>query len=199
MISAGAVERDDWPRAIAAIERNTRALAQLIDDLLDISRIGSGQLRLDPTTFDLGALVTSVVDDLRPLAQSRQIRLEAAVEAGLPMIAGDPRRIQQVAINLLNNALKFTPAGGRVLVRAAREGTTVSFAVSDTGIGIAPDFLPHVFERFRRGDPSAAGGPGGLGLGLAIARHLVELHGGTMTAESGGPGCGATFRVKLPS
>ena len=198
MISAGAVERDDWPRAIAAIERNARAQAQLIDDLLDISRIGSGQMRLDPSTFDLGALLISVVDGLRPLADSRRIRLEVSVENDLPMVVGDPRRIQQVAINLLNNALKFTPAGGRVVLRATREAATVGFTVSDTGIGITPEFLPYVFERFRRGDSTRGGEPGGLGLGLAIARHLVELHGGTISAESGGAGSGATFGVRLP-
>ena len=114
------------------------------------------------------------------------------------MVVGDPRRIQQVAINLLNNALKFTPAGGRVVLRAGRDSAVVEFAVSDTGIGITPEFLPQVFERFRR-DSSRGGEPGGLGLGLAIARHLVELHGGTISVESGGPGAGATFRVRLPT
>jgi PAS domain S-box-containing protein len=198
MISAGAVERDDWPRAIAAIERNARAQAQLIDDLLDISRIGSGQMRLDRSTFDLGALLTSMVDGLRPLAESRQIRLTVAVEHDLPMVDGDPRRIQQVATNLLNNALKFTPARGSVAVGAARDGATVELTVTDTGIGITPEFLPHVFERFRR-DTSRAREPGGLGLGLAIAHDLVDLHGGTISAESGGPGSGATFRVRLPT
>ncbi|HEV8319677.1 MAG TPA: PAS domain-containing sensor histidine kinase [Vicinamibacterales bacterium] len=198
MISAGAVEREDWPRAIAAIERNARAQAQLIDDLLDISRIGSGQMRLDPSTFDLGALLVSLVDGLRPLAESRRIQLEVSVEHDVPMVVGDPRRIQQVAINLLNNALKFTPAGGRVVLRAGRDSAVVEFAVSDTGIGITPEFLPQVFERFRR-DSSRGGEPGGLGLGLAIARHLVELHGGTISVESGGPGTGATFRVRLPT
>jgi PAS domain S-box-containing protein len=198
MISAGAVERDDWPRAIAAIERNARAQAQLIDDLLDISRIGSGQMRLDSSTFDLGTLLVSMVDGLRPLAESRRIRLEAVVDNDLPMVVGDSRRIQQVATNLLNNALKFTPAGGCVVLRAAREAEVVEFTVSDTGIGITPEFLPHVFERFRRDDSNRGGEPGGLGLGLAIARHLVELHGGTISAESAGPGSGATFRVRLP-
>jgi PAS domain S-box-containing protein len=189
----------DVARLNRAIERNARAQAQLIDDLLDISRIGSGQMRLDPSTFDLGTLLVSAADGLRPLADSRWIRLEVAVEQELPMIVGDPRRLKQVAINLLNNALTFTPAGGRVVLRAAREGSAVEFAVSDTGIGIAPEFLPYVFERFRRGESSNGGEPGGLGLGLAIARHLVELHGGAIAAESSGPGTGATFRVRLPT
>src|SRR5262249_42488801 len=170
-----------------------------IDDLLDISRIGSGQMRLEPLTFDLGALLVSVIDGLRPLTDARRIRLEAAVEQELPTIVRDPRRIQQVVVNLLNNALKFTPAGGHIVLRAGRETSTVEFTVSDTGVGITPDFLPHVFERFRRGDSARNGEPAGLGLGLAIARHLVELHGGTIAAESRGPGTGATFRVHLPT
>lgn len=183
-------------RALKTIERNAALQARLVEDLLDASRIITGKLRLETTIFDLLPIVQMAVEALRPGANGVEIQVDLDPDACL--ISGDPTRIQQVAWNLLSNAVKFTPKGGRVLVRLSRTNTTSRFEVSDNGRGISADFLPHVFERFRQGDSTITRSQGGLGLGLAIARHLIDLHGGTLRAESAGEGKGATFTVELP-
>jgi PAS domain S-box-containing protein len=184
-------------RGLETIERNARAQAKLIDDMLDTSRIISGQLRLDVRPVDLQALIRTVADSLRPAAQAKSIRLEWSADSA-PALRGDPARLQQVMWNLLSNAIKFTPRGGHVRIQARRAGAQVEMEVTDTGIGIRPEFMAHMFERFRQADASTTRRYGGLGLGLAIVRHLVELHGGTVQASSPGENRGATFRVRLP-
>jgi signal transduction histidine kinase len=185
-------------RALESIERNARAQAQLIDDLLDVSRIISGQLRLETRPVELISVVTAALDAIRPAAEAKTIRLEPVLEPAAAWVSGDPDRLQQILTNLLSNAVKFTPTGGWVEVRLREEAGTVEIQVGDAGQGISPQFLPHVFDRFRQADQSLARAHGGLGLGLAIVRHLVELHGGTIHAESPGEGCGAIFTVRLP-
>jgi PAS domain S-box-containing protein len=184
--------------ALETIERNAKAQGQIIEDLMDVSRIITGKLRLDVQTIELASLVTASVDAIRPAADARQIRLQALLDPQAGPVSGDPSRLQQVIWNLLTNAVKFTPKGGRVQVRLERVNSHVEITVSDTGQGIAPEFLPHVFDRFRQADQTYTRTHGGLGLGLSIVRQLVELHGGTVHAESTGLGQGATFVVQLP-
>jgi len=184
--------------ALEIVERNARTQQQIIDDILDVSRIITGQLRLEPEPTDLRAVVEAAVDTVRTAATAKNINLRATFEPCAGPVMGDPRRLQQVVWNLLLNAVKFTPIGGEVRVSVEREGAHERVVVSDTGAGIAPDFLPYVFDRFRQGDQSTTRTHGGLGLGLAIVRHLVELHGGTVRAESEGAGRGSTFTVELP-
>ncbi len=183
--------------ALDTIERNARAQKQLIDDLLDASRIISGKLRINLKLTHLGGLVEAAVESARPAAAAKEVSLEVSLDPAAGLVSGDPDRLQQVVWNLLSNAIKFTPKGGSVEVRLARAGTQIEIAVSDTGKGIEADFLPHVFDRFRQADASTTRAHGGLGLGLSIVSHLVELHGGTVHAESEGAGRGATFRVRL--
>jgi signal transduction histidine kinase/CheY-like chemotaxis protein len=187
-------------RALRIIERNAKALVQLIEDILDVSRIVAGKLRLDLRAVDPAAAVRAAIDVVRPLADAKGIVIEAALEdAGT--LAADPQRLQQIVWNLLSNAVKFSPQASRIevrLTRVSRDGGGVELRVIDSGSGIEPDFLPHVFERFRQADGSSTRSSGGLGLGLAIVKHLVELHEGTITAESGGAGRGSTFTVTLP-
>jgi PAS domain S-box-containing protein len=185
-------------RATEAIFRNARAQRQLVEDLLDVSRIITGNMRLDVGPVDLPAVIEAALDTVRPAALAKEIRLEARLESPDATVTGAADRLQQVVWNLLINAVKFTPRGGRVEVELRRVETQVEIVVSDTGEGIAPDVLPHVFDRFRQGDSSSTRAHGGLGLGLALVRHLVDLHGGTVRAESPGPGHGATFTVSLP-
>jgi len=185
-------------RAIAAIERNAHAQTRLIDDLLDVSRAISGKLRLDIRPVDLAELLTEAIETINPALTAKAITFEAVLEPDTPAVLGDPDRLQQIAWNLLSNAIKFTPDGGSVQLRLRRAGSNVAIEVSDTGDGIPADFLPHVFERFRQADTGSRRRYGGLGLGLAIVRHLVELHGGTVSVESPGEGQGSTFRVQLP-
>jgi signal transduction histidine kinase/CheY-like chemotaxis protein/HAMP domain-containing protein len=189
---------DQTARALEAIERNARAQAQLVDDLLDTSRVVSGKLRIEFLRTDITEIIQSAVDSFGPLARARDVTLTLRSAPDLVPVTGDPARLQQVVGNLLSNALKFTPPGGRIDVVARRAGATIEVVVSDTGIGIAPEFLPFVFDRFRQGDSTTTRAHGGLGLGLAIARHLVGLHGGTVRAESAGESYGATFTVVLP-
>ncbi len=184
--------------ALETIERNARAQAQLIDDLLDVARIVSGKLRMEVRPVDLAAVIQAAVDVVRPAADAKDIRLQVDLDTETGKIAGDPDRLQQVLWNLLSNAVKFTPRGGRVQVALARVDSHVEIAVGDTGRGIPAEFLPHVFERFQQAETGTTRGQGGLGLGLAIVRHIVELHGGTVHVESGGPDRGATFTVTLP-
>jgi signal transduction histidine kinase/ActR/RegA family two-component response regulator len=185
-------------RGLESIERNARAQARLIEDLLEVSRIVSGKLRLQVRDVDLATIVDTAVDIVRPAAIAKRLRLDAHVEARPALTAGDPDRLQQVVWNLLSNAVKFTAADGWITVRLIRKDGYV-LTVQDSGTGIEPKFLPHVFDAFRQADGSATREHGGLGLGLAIAKQLVEAHGGTIQASSGGRDKGATFEVFLPS
>ncbi len=185
--------------AIATIERNATALAHLIDDLLDVSRIVAGTLHLAPQSVDLVAMVKAVLDAVQPLAATKDVQLTFSPDApAIETVSGDPGRLQQVIWNLLANAIKFTAEGGRVDVFVERSENHMEVRVVDTGQGISPDFLPYVFERFRQADVATTQRHTGLGIGLAIVRQLVELHGGTVHAASEGVGRGATFTVRLP-
>ena len=180
------------------IDRNAQMLARLVEDLLDVSRFTLGQVTLDVRPVDLEAIVRTVATSLEPTARAKGVRLQSQVNGDAVGIAGDPTRLQQVVWNLVTNAIKFTPDGGEVNVVLQRNGSQIALTVSDTGAGITPEFLPHVFEMFRQGESAISRQHGGLGLGLSIVRRLVELHGGEVTASSGGPGLGATFMVALP-
>jgi PAS domain S-box-containing protein len=198
LLRAGQLGDKSTTSALETIERNARAQAQLIDDLLDVSRIITGKLRLDVRQVDPASFIELAIEALRPAAEAKDVRIQKVMDTGVVSVAGDPARLQQVVWNLLSNAIKFTPKGGKVQVRLERINSHIEIAVSDTGAGIKPEFLPHVFERFRQADQKTTRQHGGLGLGLAIVRHLVELHGGTVEADSAGEGRGATFVVKLP-
>ncbi|HYG79816.1 MAG TPA: ATP-binding protein, partial [Pyrinomonadaceae bacterium] len=198
MLRTGQFAGGDTAKALETIERNARAQAQLIDDLLDVSRIITGKLRLDVRPVDPNSLIGAAVEAVGPAAEAKGIRVQKIVDTGIVFVSGDPVRLQQVVWNLLSNAVKFTPRGGRVQVRLERVNSHVEIGVSDTGQGISPEFLPHVFDRFRQADQGTTREHGGMGLGLAIVRHIVELHGGTVRAESPGEGKGSTFTVLLP-
>jgi len=198
MLKLGTLEPEKQAAAIDAIERNAAAQAQLVEDLLDVSRIVSGKLRMDVRPTDLSKVIFAAVDTLRPSADAKQIRLQTVVDPRHGFVLGDPDRLQQVMWNLLSNAIKFTPKGGRVEVALERVNSHLEVSVSDTGQGIDQDALGHVFDRFWQGDQGIERRQRGLGLGLAIVRHLVESHGGEVQAYSDGPGRGALFRVKLP-
>ena len=185
-------------RALETIERNAKAQAQLVEDILDVSRIITGKLRLDVRPTELRSVIESAIDSIRPAIEAKGLRLETALDAGAGPVSGDPARLQQVVWNLMSNAVKFTDKGGRVEVRLERTNSHAEITVSDTGRGIRTDFLPHVFDRFRQADGTSTRSHGGLGLGLAIVRHMVEMHGGAVEASSPGEGRGATFTVKLP-
>ncbi len=199
MLQAGELSAVEQGRAVETVLRNARLQATLIEDLLDVSRIVTGKLALIQEPIAIGRAVVSAVESARPTASARGVALTVRVTEDCGEVLGDPARLQQVLWNLLSNALKFTPHGGHVEVRAAREEGEVVFEVADDGEGIDPAFLPHLFERFRQGDTSASRIHGGLGLGLAITRHVVEAHGGTVHAASEGAGRGTTFRVRLPA
>ncbi|HYO10132.1 MAG TPA: response regulator [Tepidisphaeraceae bacterium] len=184
--------------AIEVIERNARAQAKLVEDLLDVSRVTNGKLRLTTRAVDLRRVTQSAIEAVRPTAEARQVALHLACEHDTYPMTGDGDRLQQVAWNLLSNAVKFTPAGGRVDVRLERVGGALRLVVADTGQGIPANFLPYVFDRFRQADATSTRSHGGLGIGLTIVRRIVELHGGSVRAESGGEGRGATFTVTLP-
>jgi CheY-like chemotaxis protein len=185
-------------RALEAIERNATLQARLVDDLLDVSRIVSGKLDLEMTSVDLAAVVDAAIDSVRPtlLAKGLEVRLDIASSGSY--VLGDARRLQQVVWNLLTNAIKFTPQGGHIDVSLSRTSRIVRLSVRDDGEGIAPDVLPRIFERFRQGDASSTREHGGLGLGLAIVRHVIEAHGGAVSAYSEGEGQGAELIVELP-
>jgi len=184
--------------ALEIVERNATSLKQIIEDVLDVSRIISGRLRLSVEPVDLPQILRESGATMMPAADAKGLRLEVIIDPLTTPVFGDPDRLQQIVWNLLSNAIKFTPRGGKVQLRLARVNSHVEIAVSDTGRGITPDFLPHVFERFRQADATLSREHGGLGLGLAIAKQLTELHGGTIAVSSGGEGQGATFIVKLP-
>jgi len=198
MLRDGRLDRKTFSAAVEIIERNARTQQQIIDDILDVSRIITGQLRFDAEPTDLRRVVGAAVDTVRPAATAKSITLRTTYEPGVGPVMGEPRRLQQVVWNLLLNAVKFTPIGGEVRAHLDCDGTHARVLVTDTGAGIRADFLPFVFDRFRQGDQSTTRTHGGLGLGLSIVRHLVELHGGTVRAESEGEGRGSTFTVEFP-
>jgi PAS domain S-box-containing protein len=198
LLKSGMMTEEKQTRALTTVERNATALAQIVEDILDVSRIISGKVRLNIQPVDLPSVVQHAIETIMPAADAKQIRVQTTLDPRAAPISGDPDRLQQIVFNLVSNAVKFTPKGGLVQVRLGRIDSSVEIVVSDTGIGIKPEFLPHLFERFRQGDGGLGRENSGLGLGLAIVRHLVELHGGTVRAASAGPGKGATLRVRLP-
>jgi PAS domain S-box-containing protein len=198
MLRLGSTPPDKTKAALEVVERNATALKQIIEDVLDISRIVAGRLRLNVEPVDVPAIIHESCATVVPAADAKGVHVDVIVDPLTTPVSGDADRLQQIVWNLLSNAIKFTPRGGRVQVRLARVNSHVELTVSDTGQGIAPDFLPFVFERFRQADATFSREQGGLGLGLAIAKQLTELHGGTLSAMSAGTGQGATFTVKLP-
>ncbi len=198
MLRTGKVEPQTIGKALEVIDRNIRSQAQLIEDLLDISRITMGKLRLDVRSVQPAAVITAAVESLRFAADARNIRVQTVLDSNAGPVAGDFERLQQVVWNLLSNAIKFTPKGGRVQVVLERVNSHIEIRVSDTGKGIEPTFLPYIFERFSQAESVTTRLYGGLGMGLAIAKAIMELHGGTITASSEGPGKGATFTVTIP-
>jgi len=198
ILRAGGLDEERTRQAIDTIARNAQAQAQLISDILDVSRIVAGKLRLEPAAVDLGDIVRAAFDTVRPAAEAKRIRVDLLLDPAAGPVVGDQDRLQQVAWNLLANAIKFTPRAGHVQARLELVNSSVRLTVEDNGPGIAPEFLPHVFERFRQGDASSTRPHGGLGLGLAIVRHMVELHGGTVDAANRVDGTGAIFRLTLP-
>jgi signal transduction histidine kinase/ActR/RegA family two-component response regulator len=198
MLEAGTISDPMAARAIETIRRNAQSQAQIIDDILDVSRVITGKLYLDLHPIDLAPVIEAAINVVRPTAEAKGIRIETEFDAQPTVITGDANRLQQIVWNLLSNAIKFTPSGGSVSLSVHEIGTQVEVRVTDTGQGINRDFLPFVFDRFRQADSTSTRQHGGLGLGLAIARHLVEIHGGTIMAESPGEGKGATFSVRLP-
>jgi signal transduction histidine kinase len=197
LLRAGSVPAEQRDKALETIERNARVQARLVEDMLDLARIEQGKLVLSVGPLELVRVVEAAIDAVKPAADAKQIRLQPVLDSHATIV-GDADRLQQVVWNLLSNAIKFTPRGGRVQVRLTREPSFVEVVVADNGQGIEPEFLPHIFDRFRQADPSFTRRAGGLGLGLAIVRSLVELHGGDVSALSDGSGQGATFMVRLP-
>ena len=198
MLKSGRLDPESSLHAMEVIERNAWAQKQIIEDILDVSRVITGKLQLHLAPVDLVSVVGAALDAVRPALEAKDIRVETDYQEGARVIAGDADRLQQVVWNLVSNASKFTPAGGTVAIRISQDDKYAAVQISDTGPGIAPEFLPHVFERFRQADGSTTRTHGGLGLGLAIVRHLVELHGGIIGVENVTPGSGAAFTVKLP-
>jgi signal transduction histidine kinase len=198
MLQSGAIPPEKVPQALDVIDRNASSLAQIVEDVLDVSRIilGKARLRVEPT--DVTVVVDDAIATVMPAVEAKGLHLKTNVAADLVEVMADPTRLQQVIWNLLSNAVKFTPRGGRVDVRITSADSSVEIVVADTGIGFPKAFAQHAFERFRQAESGSARLHGGLGLGLAIARHIVEMHGGTIEAESPGEGKGATFTVKLP-
>ena len=198
MMRLGNLTAANNERAVETIYRNAKSQSQLVADLLDVSRIISGKLRLDVRTVDLISIVNAAVDSIRPAADAKSIRVQTLLDPAAGPISGDADRLQQIVWNLLTNAVKFTPKGGRIQVKVQRIDSHVEIVVSDSGIGINKEFLPHVFDRFRQADASITRTHGGLGLGLSIVHQLVDLHGGTVRVDSKGEGTGATFTIALP-
>jgi PAS domain S-box-containing protein len=198
MLGSGRLDRESSKHALEVIERNAWAQKQIIEDILDVSRVITGKLQLNLSPVDLVTVVDAALDAVRPAMEAKEITIETIIDASLRMVSGDPDRLQQVVWNLLSNAAKFTPSGGRVEISVNQTATHVQIQVKDTGPGIDPAFQPHVFERFRQADGSTTRTHGGLGLGLAIVRHLVELHGGTIAVENRADSTGASFTVRLP-
>ncbi len=189
---------EDFDRGLEAIERNVRVQVQIVNDLLDMSRIISGKVHLEVQPLYLHEVINNAIESVRQSATAKNIRLQPMLDSRIGLVRGDPARLQQVLWNLLSNAIKFTPKGGRMQVVLERVGSHADISVEDNGIGIRPDFLPHVFDRFRQADPSTTRRYGGLGLGLSIVKNLVELHGGSVRVKSAGENQGSTFTVSLP-
>ena len=198
ILRSGRVDAEDIEEGLSAIDRNSHAQTQIIEDLLDISRIISGNLRLDVQRLHLSDIIEAALATVLPAANAKEIRIHKVLDSLAGPVSGDAARLQQVVWNLLANAVKFTPKGGRVQVLLERVNSHVEISVIDTGIGIQPEFLPHVFDRFRQADGSTTRRHAGLGLGLAIVKQLVEMHGGSIRAKSPGEGQGATFTLMLP-
>ncbi len=198
LLTEGALSPEDSNTAVRAIHRSSRVQAELIDDLLDLSRISSGKLQISPGATDMNEVIAAAADAVRQTASENELSLTVHPAPGGALVWGDSKRLQQVVMNLLSNAIKFTPEGGRIDVRAAIVGREVVTEVGDTGIGIESDFLPRVFQRFQQADPTSTRSYGGLGIGLSIVQHLTELHGGRAVARSEGPGKGSTFEIRLP-
>jgi signal transduction histidine kinase/ActR/RegA family two-component response regulator len=199
MLNFSKLDTETTSNALSVIERNAKAQAKIVGDILDVSSIVKGKLRIDARPVEFAKIVQSALDTLRLAADAKAISLSVSLDPEAGTVAADPDRLQQIVWNLVANAIKFTPMGGRVAVQLARADSHLELTVSDNGSGISREFLPHVFERFRQADSSTTRKHGGLGLGLAIVRHLVELHGGTVSVESPGTGQGAKFTVRLPA
>jgi CheY-like chemotaxis protein len=198
MLEGGSLDSEVASRAIETIKRNAKSQAQIIDDILDVSRIITGNLYLELNPVEIAPVLEAAVNVVRPTADAKGIQIDVDFEPEPAAVPGDIHRLQQVFWNLLSNAVKFTPAGGRVTVGLRHRDSQVEITVADTGQGITPQFMPFVFDRFRQADSTSTRQHGGLGLGLAIARHLVEIHGGSISASSDGQGTGAIFTVRLP-
>jgi PAS domain S-box-containing protein len=199
MLRSGNLQPDKTQKAFDTIERNVRAQGRLIDDLLDVTRIISGKLLIEPRPIEIAKVVEAAAESISPVAEAKGVNFKTTIAPEAGMVSGDPDRLQQAIGNLLSNAVKFTPEGGHVELRLTRLNSQIEITVSDDGQGINPEFLPYVFDRFRQQDASTVRQHGGLGLGLAIVRHLVELHGGSVRVQSEGEGSGATFTINLPS
>ncbi|HYE75712.1 MAG TPA: hybrid sensor histidine kinase/response regulator, partial [Blastocatellia bacterium] len=198
LLQNGKLDAAKTQQALKTIERNAQLQSELIEDLLNVSRILQGKLNLNVSAINLVSIIRAAMETVRLAAEAKSIKIEASLEPDVGLVSGDSTRLQQVIWNLLSNAVKFTPAGGQVSIRLERLDSCAQITVSDTGQGIASDFLPYVFDYFRQADATTTRKFGGLGLGLAIVRHLVELHGGMVGVESPGVGMGATFTVRLP-
>ena len=198
LLRGGILSGEKADRGLETLERNATWLTQIVEDVLDVSRIVAGKIRLDVQPVELPLIIDNAVSTVQPAADAKGVQVQTILDPRVGPVSGDPDRLQQVVWNLLSNAVKFTTREGRVQVRLQRVNSHVEIVVSDTGIGIRPDFLPYVFERFRQAEAGTTRKTGGLGLGLAIVRHIVEMHGGTVQVASGGEGKGATFRVRLP-
>ena len=198
MLRTGRLDGDTSRHALETVERNAQAQAQLIEDLVDVSRIAGGKMKLDIEPVDMITVISAAIDIVRPAANARGVSIDVSADAGVAPVAGDAARLQQIIWNLLSNAVKFTPRDGSVFISLRRVESFAELEVRDTGIGIDADFLPRVFERFRQAEAALTRSHRGLGLGLAIVRHLAELHGGTVSASSDGEGKGATFKVRVP-
>ena len=198
LLHGGQLDAKTALRAIESVERNAKIQTKLVEDLLDVSRIITGKWRLETRPVDVGTSVESSIDAIRTTLEAKEITVERELDPGVGLVMADPSRLQQILWNLLSNAVKFTPKRGHIQVRVAREGANAAISVKDNGKGITKEFLPYVFERFRQADGSLTRKYGGLGLGLAIARHLTELHGGTIEVESAGENQGSVFTVNLP-
>jgi signal transduction histidine kinase len=198
ILDSGRLSEEDKAQGVKAIKRSARLQVRLVEDILDVSRITTGKLRLEIRPVDLCSVVEGAMESVTLASQSKEIRLQCLIETGPIMIRGDADRLQQVIWNLLSNALKFTPQGGQVQVHLQRAQKHCEIIVSDTGMGITPEFLPYVFDRFRQGDQSNTREHGGLGLGLALVRHIVEGHGGSVGVYSPGEGQGTTFTITMP-
>jgi signal transduction histidine kinase/ActR/RegA family two-component response regulator len=198
MLKSGAISKEKTPHALDVMDRNAASLTQIVEDVLDVSRIVSGKSRLEVEPLELEKLLRNSIASVMPAVEAKNLQIKSAIEPNAGQVLADPDRLQQVVWNLLSNAVKFTPRGGHIRVALEHDESHVDIVVADSGIGIRPDFLPHIFERFRQAEAGPTRRHGGLGLGLAIARHLVEMHGGAITATSKGEGKGAEFRVTLP-